>query len=211
MSPLTAAGIFLVQTVFSIYITLLMLRIILQLMRVNTYNPITQLIFKVTNPLLQPLRHFISNLKNFDVPALLLIIALQILALLLIGWLKLGTWMHLGGLLIWSIGQLCELLINIYFFAILIVVVVSWLAPNSHHPVLRIIQDIVAPVLNFVRRYTPTVAGFDLSPIVVIVVLKLIEILLVSPVIGQGVVMAMGAQMAVAPAVPLTSSGHWSQ
>jgi len=203
MNALITTLVFLIKTSFSLYIILLMLRMIIDIVHIHAFNPLANLIFKATNPVLNPLHRFIKPFKNIDLAALFVILALQMLALYLLGWLKFGTWIYFGGVFVWAIGQLGELLINLYFFGILIVVIASWVAPHSQQPALTLVYEIVNPLLNRVRRFAPTVAGFDLSPVIVIVVLKLVEFLIISPLIGQGVRMTLGAHMAVAAAVPL--------
>lgn len=191
MSPLIEASIFLVQTIFSLFVFILLIRILMQITHCNFYNPLAQFVLRVTNPVVSPFRSIIPNIRSLDLAALTVTVLMEVLKLLLVGWLRKSAWLPIGGLLIWAIGELFGFLIDLYFFAIIIVVIVSWLSPNTHNPTLLLLQTLVSPLLNFARRYVPVISGFDLSPLAVLLALKLIEILLIDPIMVQGIKMAM--------------------
>jgi YggT family protein len=69
-------------------------------------------------------------------------------------------------------------LINIYFFAILAAIVLSWIAPRSHHPAIALLYQLTEPVMAPVRRLLPPLGGLDLSPILVFLAINVLEILL---------------------------------
>ena len=180
-----ASTIFLIQSLFGLYILAVMLRLILQWVRADFYNPISQFIVKITNPPLKPLRRIIPGWGGIDISSVLLLIALQMLELYLVN-MALGRALGIGGLLIESIAELIELLINIFIGAILIQVILSWVAPASYNPLIGLVHKVADPVLAPARRILPPLSGIDFSPLVVLIVLQLLKILVVSPIVDFG-------------------------
>jgi YggT family protein len=179
--------VFLVQVVFGLYATLVVLRFLLQLMRADFYNPLSQLIVKATRPLLNPLRRVIPGVSGIDMASLVLawlVISVEQLAILGLA----GAGFKPAAACLLAIPELVSLVINIFLFAILIQVILSWINPGSYNPVVGLIHSLTEPVLAPVRRRMPDMGGLDLSPMVVMVGLVVLEMLLVPPVkdlIGQ--------------------------
>lgn len=184
-SYLGDAGIFLIQTIFGLYILLVMLRFLFQVVRADFYNPVSQFIVKATNPPLKPLRRIIPGYRGVDVSAIVLILALKYLELFSIGFLK-GYDLHPLGILVLSFSELLGLIINVFFFSILIQVVISWVNPGAYNPILSIIYSLNEPLMRPARKLIPPMSGFDLSPLVVMIVLQLMKILIVSPINDVG-------------------------
>jgi len=177
---LSNAGVFLIQTLFGFYILTVMLRFLLQWVRADFYNPLVQFLVKLTNPPLLPLRRVIPTLRGLDLAALVLMAALQVVELLLIFGL-LGNSPDWAALLVLAVAELLSLLINIYFWAVLIRVILSWVNPNPRHPALSLLRQLTEPVLAPAQRLLPPVAGLDLSPILALVALQLLNLLLIAP------------------------------
>ena len=175
------AGIFLVQTLFGLYIGAVMLRFLLALVRADFYNPVSQFLIKITNPPLVPLRRIIPSAMGIDLSAIVLMLILQAVELMLIGAIR-GFGFHPLGLAVFSIAELLALLFQIYFFTILIQVVLSWVNPGAYNPVIGLLYSINEPLLGRARRLLPPIHGFDLSPIIVMIGLQLLNILLVAPI-----------------------------
>jgi len=95
------------------------------------------------------------------------------------------------GLIIWTFGSLLSLFINVFFFSIIIWVILSWLAPTRHHAISETLYLLTDPILGPARRLMRPIGGFDLSPIVAIIILKLVEILLISPITNYGIHLAV--------------------
>jgi YggT family protein len=174
------AGVFLVQSLFGLYILAVMLRLLLQMVRASFYNPLSQFLVKVTNPAVVPLRRIIPGIAGFDVASVLLLLALQLLQLVLIA-LMLDQNLNIAGLAVLAIAKLIALLINVFFFSILIQVILSWVRPGDYSPVSTLIYSLNEPLLGRARRLLPSMGGFDLSPILVMIGLRLLSILLVAP------------------------------
>ena len=176
---------FLIKTVFELYILAVMLRFLLQLFRADFYNPISQFLIKITTPVLRPLRRWIPGFAGIDVAALALMAILQFIEIALIAAAN-GYIPGIGGLLIVSIADLLQSLIYVFIVAILIQVVLSWIAPDTYNPMTSILRSLCGPLLRPVRHRLPSLGGLDLSPLVVLIVLQLILMLFVAPLADWG-------------------------
>jgi YggT family protein len=174
------AGVFLVSTLFGLYILAVMLRFLLQTVRADFYNPLVQVLVKITNPPLTPLRRLIPGMYGLDLAAVALMLALQVVELMLVAALLGGNLPPLT-LLLGAVAKLLSLAVGIYFWIILIQVVLSWVAPTTYNPAVATISSLTEPVLRPVRRALPDLGGLDLSPLVVIVGLQLVRMLIVWP------------------------------
>ena len=169
---------YLVQTVLSLYLLAMLLRFVLQLVRADFYNPICQFLVKITNPLVIPLRKVIPGFGGLDMASLLLALLLQlagIVALLLINGLGLPNVLLL---LAWSALGIIALLVNIYFFALLAMIILSWVAPGSNHPAIYLLFQITEPVMAPFRKALPAMGGMDFSPILLFILINIIQIAL---------------------------------
>ncbi|MBF0255819.1 MAG: YggT family protein [Gammaproteobacteria bacterium] len=177
---LTNPAVFLIQALFGFYILLVVLRLLLQWLRADFYNPISQFIVKLTHPLLRPMRRFIPPLGPLDTSSLLLawlLKSLEIGLLLTI----LGVSVSPLIALLWAMPALLQLTLNIFLFAIIIQAVLSWINPDPYSPIFGLLNSITRPVLEPFRRLLPDLGGIDLSPMVAIIALYLLEMLLLPP------------------------------
>lgn len=162
------------------YLTIVLLRFLLQLARADFYNPITQFAVKATNPLLRPLRRFIPGWGGIDGAALVLAVIIQAITFFLILFaLNSGVpSINPLTLLSWSILNVLDLIVKIYFWSVIAVVVVSWIAPQSNHPAIQLVAQITEPVMRPVRSVMPSLGGLDLSPIIVFLILNVISVVI---------------------------------
>lgn len=179
------AGTFLISTLFGLYILLVMLRFLLQLVRADFYNPISQFVVKATDPPLRPLRRHVPGLAGIDLSTLVLMLGLKIVEL----WLTFrvsGQSAQFAGLLIISVAELLSLALNVFLVSILIQVVLSWVNPGAYNPATKLLYSLNEPLLTPARRLIPPISGLDLSPIVVLIAIQLIKILVVAPIVDMG-------------------------
>lgn len=177
---------YLIQTLLSLYLLAMLLRFLLQLARADFYNPICQFLVKITNPLVIPLRRVIPGVAGLDMASLLLALLLQlagIVALLLINGLALPNILLL---LVWSALGVIGLLVNIYFFALLAMIILSWIAPGSSNPAIYLLFQITEPVMAPFRKALPAMGGMDFSPILVFIIINVIQIALRHMAAGMG-------------------------
>ena len=178
--PIGNATTFLVETLFGIYILIVMLRLLLQWARADFYNPLSQFIVRATQPVLAPLRGTLPSVAGVDLACVLLLVVLQCAE----QWMLAGILGHrapAAALLVFSLAELLQLAIHVFLFSILIQVVMSWINPGSYNPLLGVLHSLNEPLLAPARRIVPPIGGLDLSPIAVMVALQLVAILLVGP------------------------------
>lgn len=89
---------FLINTVFDLYLMVVLLRVWLQWARADFYNPMSQMVVKLTNPLVVPMRRLIPSLGSLDLASvvLALLIAFAKLALLKAMNVMVADWLTLG-------------------------------------------------------------------------------------------------------------------
>lgn len=176
---LTDATSLVIQVILGLYILAVLLRFLFQLARADFYNPISQFLVALTNPLLIPLRRIIPGLMGIDLASLVLLLALQLLEVYVLSWLK-DLPVTMLSLVLASLVSLVRLTINVYFYAILLRVILSWFMPYGmrQNPAGDLLVSLTEPLMRPARRLIPAIGGLDLSPIVVLVGLQLLQLAL---------------------------------
>ena len=180
MSGLNGAAIFVVQTLGSLYLLVVLLRFILQLVRANFYNPICQFIVKATQTLLKPMRRVIPSIFGLDMSSLVLAILVQMVVFAIVLTLSYIPF-NILGLLLWSIIGVTALFLKVFFFAMIISVILSWVAPGSTSPGAELVNQITEPALAPFRRFLPNLGGLDISPILAFMIIQLIQSYVIPP------------------------------
>jgi YggT family protein len=178
MSVLYAILLYLIQTVFSLYLIAMLLRFVLQLVRADFYNPISQFVVKITNPLVIPARKIIPGYAGLDLASLSLAILLQIVAIAVIFLIRFGGIPAPTLLLVGGVLGVVALLVQMYFFALLAMIILSWVAQGSRHPAIHLLYQITEPVMAPVRKLLPPMGGLDFSPILVFVLINIVKIVI---------------------------------
>ena len=179
-SYVTNPVIFLIQTLFGLYILVVMLRLILQLVRADFHNPVSQFIVKATPPILRPMRRIIPPISGLDTSSLLLAWILKAVELTLVI-LVLGFSVSPIAPIVWALPALVETTINIFLFAIIIQAILSWINQDPYNPVHQLLHSLTRPVLGPFQRMIPPISGLDLSPIAAIIAIYLLKMLLIPP------------------------------
>lgn len=177
---LTNPLIFLIQTLGGLYAFVVMLRFLLQLTKADFYNPLSQFVVKVTSPVLRPLRQYIPGFRGMDISSLVLAWLVQTLVLFLVGVLA-GLGLAALGAVLWSLPALVELTIDVFLYAVIIRVILSWISPDPRNPMVHLLYTLTDPVMAPVQRRLPPIGGLDLSPIAVTIGLILLQMLLLPP------------------------------
>ena len=181
MSGLNGAAIFVIQTLGSLYLLVVLLRFILQLVRANFYNPICQFTVKATQPLLKPMRRVIPSVFGLDMSSLVLAILVQMLVFAVVLSLSYIPFNVLG-LFFWAVIGVLALFLKVFFFAMIISVILSWVAPGSTTPGAELVNQITEPALAPFRRFLPNLGGLDISPILAFMVIQLIQSYVIPPI-----------------------------
>lgn len=155
---------FLINLFGSLYLSAILLRFLLQAARADFYNPISQFLVKITNPVLLPLRRIIPGLWGIDLASLVLAIlfhwlVMQILILVTGAGSLIGP--HL--MIVWALIGIALNIITLYLFAGFVLFITSFLAPYSRHPAIVLVHQLLEPLLAPVRRFIPSVGGLDFS------------------------------------------------
>jgi YggT family protein len=174
------AGLFLVQTVTHLYLLTILFRFVLQQVRADFYNPLSQFIVRVTNPLVVPARRVIPSIGNIDTATLVVLLLVQCL----VTWLLLeivNVSVSLDAYLLFVALRLVHLTLWLYTISLLLYVILSWVAQAAYSPIAMLLGQVVGPILRPVRRILPSISGVDLSPLVVLLLLQALRIALALP------------------------------
>lgn len=183
------AGQIVIQFVFGALILLIVLRVLLQWVRANFYNPICQFLYKATNPVLMPLRKVIPAWRNLDIAGIVLAWLATVLKLVLL-YATLGTTLGLVGLAVLALADLVDFVLLLYIVLILVRVVLSFVGSDSYHPIVPLVIQITEPVMKPIRRLLPDVGGIDFSPMVVLLAITLARVLVAKPLLDFGLALA---------------------
>jgi YggT family protein len=183
MDPVISAFAFIIRTFFELYTVIVILRMVLPWVRADYYNPLSQVVLKLTEPILMPLKNIFPSVGYVDFRVLFLLFILQGVKLSGLLFLQLHILPNISGLLLWIIGDLIEQVVNLMFFIIMVVVISSWFNTHIMHPIIAVFHKIADPYLNIFRKMIPPIAGLDLSPILALITLKLISIILAYPIV----------------------------
>lgn len=172
--------VFLINTLFTLYISAVLLRFLLQYFGADFYNPISQFLIKITHPPLKILRRFVPAIRKLDTASLVLAFILQMMAYFFIAILK-GISVGIAALAMFSMAELVELFLNIFVFAVFVRALLSWINPGDFDAASSILVSLTEPLLNICRKFIPDLGGIDLSPLIVLLLLQLAKMVLLPP------------------------------
>ena len=192
LSPL----MLIINTLFDLYILMVLLRFLFQMLRADFYNPVSQFIVKLTTPPLKMMRRVIPSVGGQDAASIVLCLLLIYAKFLLmralsipavhIGGVMAPLSVSYGGLLVFSIADLVALLLTVFLVAIIIKVILSWVNPGHYNPVIGLVDRLAEPVLRPVRKIVPPIGGLDLSPLFATLLVLVAKMLIVPPIIHLG-------------------------
>ncbi|MEZ5537222.1 MAG: YggT family protein [Thiolinea sp.] len=163
-------AVFLISTLFSLYIGAVLVRFLLAYARADFHNPLSQFLVKVTNPLLVPLRRFVPAIGKVDTASLVLAFVLKLIAVYLLS-AVMGKGFNPAFLIPAAVVDLLRTLIWIYIIAMIVQAVMSWMGNAHGNPVASLLYSLTAPILQPLRKIVPTIGMVDLSPLVAILLL----------------------------------------
>ena len=186
-----------INTLFDLYILLVLLRFLLQMLRADFYNPVSQFIVKLTTYPLRMLRRVIPSVGGQDTAAIVLCLVLiygkfLLLRLLSIPAVQIGGVMaplsgvSYAGLLVFCIADLIALTLTVFLVAVIIQVILSWISPGQYNPVIGLVHKLSDPVLKPIRKLIPSLGGLDLSPLFATLLLLVAKMLIVPPIVYLG-------------------------
>lgn len=177
---MTDPVVFLIDTLFSLYILAVMLRFLLQWTQADFYNPISQFLVKITHPPLRIMRRFIPAVGRIDSSSLVLALVLQIAANFAILAVK-GVTIGIVALTVLSFTGILKMVLDIFVYAIFAGAILSWFAAGNYNSASSLLYSLTEPLLSVCRRVIPDLGGIDLSPLVALVLLQLAKMMLLPP------------------------------
>jgi YggT family protein len=186
-----------INTLFDIYILLVLLRFLLQMVRADFFNPVSQFIERLTIPPRRLLRRFIPNLGGQETASIVLCLLLiytkfSVMRLLSIPAAHIGGVLapigsvSYAGLFVLCIADLVALVLTVFLVAVIIKVILSWVSPGHYNPVIGLVNRIAEPVLKPIRKFIPPLGGLDLTPLFASLFLLVVKMLIVPPIIYLG-------------------------
>lgn len=193
MNYVANAGQMLVQFVFGALITLVILRVLLQVIRANFHNPICQFLYKATNPVLIPLRRVIPAWRSLDMAGVLIAWLLTALKLYLL-FALMGQSLGIAGLALMAVADLIGSVLMIVMVLLIVRIVLSFIGNGgSYHPAVPLVFGLTEPLLKPIRRALPAPGGLDFSPMLAWLAIVLARMLIVQPLLDGGLKLATGA------------------
>ena len=176
MGPIADSFTLLINVFLNLLLLLVLLRFLLQLVRADFYNPVSQAVAKLTNPLVVPLRRVIPGFGGFDIASLVLVLIAEMLGTIVLGLVHGIGMVPIIYVILWAPLGIASMLLNFYFFAILAMIILSWVAPGNPSPVIYLLHQLTEPVMAPFRRLIPSLGGLDLSPIFVFIAIQIAQI-----------------------------------
>lgn len=177
MGSPAAAFAFLVETLVQLFLVVVMLRLLLEAVRADFYNPVCQALIRITDPIIKPLSKLLPLVGRVNLAGLVVLYVVQLIGLVLVTLIT-GYVIDPVVLALLAILRLVRLLLVLYMVLILAGVIVSWVGQNVRHPIIPLLFQLTDPVLAPIRRILPPLGGFDLSPLVAIIAIQFLIILL---------------------------------
>jgi len=173
----TNALTYLVGTLIDLYVAAVLLRLLLQWVRADFYNPLSQFLIRLTNPALVPLRRVIPPIGRLDTACVVLMVVLEILGIWLASQIgsRVLSWQQI---IAFSAIKVLMTLLMTYFFLIIVAVILSWVGQGLRHPFVPLVFQLTEPVLRPIRKVIPPIAGIDLSPLFALIAIRFLVLLL---------------------------------
>jgi len=165
---------FLIDILFQLYATALLIRLLLQWVRADFYNPISQFIVKITDPVVKPLRRIIPGFGGIDVATLVLAVLVIALKFILLSLFQSQT-LNPIAIAILTLDATISLCISIFLYAIIIQAILSWVNPDPYNPASSLLNSLTFPILKHFRKLIPPISGMDISPIFAIITLMFVQ------------------------------------
>ena len=173
-----SALIFIIETLLSLALFVVLARLLLQLTRADFRNPICQAVVRLTNPLILPLRRVLPPIGKIDTASVVAVILVAVVEVAILFAIRGQTdvapiyWVQ------YAAFAIARTLLWTYFYAIILYALLSMVAPGGYSPLQSVLATICEPVLRPFRRVIPPVAGIDLSPLWACILIQAILILI---------------------------------
>ncbi|MDV7106296.1 YggT family protein [Vibrio sp. TH_r3] len=168
---------FLVSTVIDLYIMIVLLRLWLQAARADFYNPFSQFIVKATQPIIKPLRRVIPSVGSIDLATLVFAYVLCVIKFVALILIANGTLVFSLDFLFFGLLALVKAAGGLLFWVLLLRAILSWVS-QGRSPIEYVFHQLTEPMLGPIRRFLPDMGGFDLSVLVLFIILQFANFLM---------------------------------
>lgn len=173
------ALIFIVSAVLQIVLIVFLLRVLLPLSRSDSRNQLSQAVIRLSNPLVLPLRKMLPPVGKMDTASVIALLLVQTAVSATLWLLGAFPWVLAPPQFVQLVLiSLVTLVLHFYIFALLLYVLLSWVAPGTYSPAGALLESLCEPLLRPVRRLIPPLAGIDFSALILIILLQAINILI---------------------------------
>ncbi len=177
MGSPTNAFSFLIETLIHLYLVVILLRVLLEAARADFYNPIVQVLVRLTDPVMRPLSRLLPSLGRVNLAGVVALYVIQFIGLVILVVLS-GRTPDPLVLMLLTVMRLVRMLLVLYMILILVGVILSWVGQGARHPIVPLVYQLTDPVLAPIRRVLPALGGLDLSPLVALIGIQFLIILL---------------------------------
>jgi YggT family protein len=176
-SALSDIAVTIASPLFSLALFLIAMRFLAQLCGVSPYNPISTGLRSITDPIVAPINRLVPAGRRLNIGAIIALIVCQVIYIaVMLALISRFEAFNVLQSLIWSTLGAAGLLINIVFYSVLAMIIVSFLAPQSNHPAVEFVWQLTEPVMAPLRNFIPSMGGLDFSPIVLFIGINVIRV-----------------------------------
>lgn len=179
------AAALLIEIAFGVVVVLFVLRLLAEAVRADFYNPLSQFLYRCTNPVLMPLRRIIPNFRRINIAALLIAWLAEFLKNLAL-YALIGFRGAIPGVMLLGFADLLDFFAVLYLVMIFVWALLSFVSLDARHPLIPLLGRLVEPVLRPLRKILPAPGGLDLSPALAILIILLLRLLIVMPLFDLG-------------------------
>lgn len=176
----------LIQFAFGCAVALFVFRVLAEAARADFYNPICQFLYRATNPVLTPIRRVVPTWRRINLAGLLIAWLLEVVKGFLLRFVSPAYWASNTGVLLIAFADLLNFFVIVYLVMIFAWALLSYVNVDARNPVVPLLGKIVEPILKPFRRVLPLLGGFDLSPVLAILVLLLVQTVFVAWLLDLG-------------------------
>ncbi|MCG9720626.1 YggT family protein [Shewanella sp. Isolate7] len=152
---------FLVNTLFDLYLMVVIIRIWLQLARADFYNPFSQFVVKATHPIVGPMRRFLPPLGGLDTASVVLALAVVVIKFVILS-LMAGAAINLPIILLVALVSVLKQAGVLLFWMLILRAILSWVS-QGHNPIEMVMAQLTEPLVAPIRRVIPPMGGLDFS------------------------------------------------
>lgn len=171
------ASVFLISTLFNLYLMVVILRLWLQLVKADFYNPLSQFVVKATQPFVGPMRRILPSMGSFDTATFVLALLVSVAKILTLSLVFGNGAVNPLGFLVFAFFDVIKEALSLMFWVLIIRAILSWVS-QGQNPIEYVLHQLTEPFLAPIRKVIPPIGGLDLSVLVAIIALQFLQLLI---------------------------------